>query len=196
MVGWALENTLASRLPLEALHRAITARQPPPGVVHHSDRGVQYASGDYVQVLQQHQMIPSMSRPANPYDNACCESFLKPIKREEIYANNYRDLGHLRTNIAAFIDQYYNRVRLHSTLGYRPPEEFEHAVALGNPSGAATMQFFRPADCSGANGTKSVREKASKHYVCSFQSVSPEGFTPRNCAHFVLNSTSLSLANL
>ena len=76
-------------------------------------------------LLQQHQMIPSMSRPANPYDNASCESFLKTLKREEIYANDYRDLDHLRANIEVFIEQYYNRCRLHSALGYRPPEEFE-----------------------------------------------------------------------
>ena len=81
-----------------------------PGLVHHSDRGVQYASGDYVKILRKHQMIPSMSRPANPYDNASCESFMKTLKREEIYANDYRDLDHLRGNIEAFIEQYYNRV--------------------------------------------------------------------------------------
>ena len=85
-VGWALGNTLATRLPLGALRHAIATRQPPPGLVHHSDRGVQYASGEYVQILHQHQMIPSMSRPANPYDNASCESFVKTLKREEIYA--------------------------------------------------------------------------------------------------------------
>ena len=75
VVGWALDRTLAARLPIAALEQAITQRQPPPGLVHHSDRGVQYACGDYAQVLQQHGMIPSMSRPANPYDNASCESF-------------------------------------------------------------------------------------------------------------------------
>ena len=91
-------------------------------------------------------MIPSMSRPANPYDNASCESFLKTLKREEIYANTYRDLAHVRTNMASFIDQYYNRIRLHSALGYRPPEEFERVVASGLPPGAATMRFFRPAE--------------------------------------------------
>ena len=92
VVGWALERTLASRLPMAALEQAIAERQPPPGLVHHSDRGVQYASGEYVQILRKHQMIPSMSRPANPYDNASCESFMKTLKREEIYANEYRDL--------------------------------------------------------------------------------------------------------
>ena len=97
VVGWELDRTLAARLPMAALEKAIAERQPPPGVVHHSDRGVQYASGDYVAVLQKHGMIPSMSRPANPYDNASCESFMKTLKREEIYANEYRDLDHLRS---------------------------------------------------------------------------------------------------
>ncbi len=105
-VGWALERTLASRLPMAALEHAIAERQPPPGLVHHSDRGVQYVSGEYVRVLRKHQMIPSMSRPANPYDNASCESFIKTLKREEIYANEYRDLDHLRANIEAFIEHY------------------------------------------------------------------------------------------
>jgi transposase InsO family protein len=152
VVGWALDQTLATRLPLGALHQAITARQPPPGMVHHSDRGIQYASGAYVQLLRQHQMISSMSRPANPYDNASCESFLKTLKREEIYANTYRDLEHLRTNMAAFIEQYYNRIRLHSALGYRPPEEFERAVVSEQPSGAARMQFFRPMEDFSSEG--------------------------------------------
>jgi putative transposase len=143
VVGWALERTLASRLAIAALQKAILSRQPPPGLVHHSDRGVQYASSDYVQVLRQHQMIPSMSRPANPYDNASCESFIKTLKREEIDANDYRDLDHLRTNMEVFIEQYYNRFRLHSALGYRPPEEFEQAVASTNTCEGATMTFFK-----------------------------------------------------
>jgi putative transposase len=92
-------------------------------------------------------MIPTMSRTTNPYDNASCESFLKTLKREEIYAQAYRDLDHLRANIEAFIDRYYNRIRLHSALGYRPPEEFEHTVAAGTRSGAATLRYFkRPLD--------------------------------------------------
>jgi len=82
--------------------------------------------------------------PANPYDNASCESCLKTLKREEISATTYRDLEHLRTNMAAFIDQYYNRTRLHSALCYRPPEEFERAVASGLTPSTATMQFSSP----------------------------------------------------
>jgi len=125
VVGWALERTLTSRLAIAALEQAIARRQPRPGLIHHSDRGVQYACGDYVSILDQHQMIPSMSRPANPYDNASCESFIKTLKREEIYANSYENLEHLRANIETFIEQYYNQQRLHSALGYRTPEEFE-----------------------------------------------------------------------
>jgi putative transposase len=139
-VGWELDRTLAARLAIAALEKALGERKPPPGLVHHSDRGVQYASDDYVRTLSRHEMIPSMSRPANPYDNASCESFMKTLKREEIYANQYQDLDDLRTNVEAFIEQYYNRQRLHSALGYRPPEEFEQAVEA---STGATMSFFR-----------------------------------------------------
>src|SRR4029077_14520558 len=106
VVGWALDRTLAARLPIAALEQALAQRQPPPGLVHHSDRGVQYASGEYATVLRKWQMIPSMSRPANPYDNASCESFMKTLKGEEIYANDYRDLEHLLGNIEVFIEQY------------------------------------------------------------------------------------------
>jgi transposase InsO family protein len=153
VVGWALDRSLASRLAVSALEQAIARRQPPAGLVHHSDRGVQYASGDYVTVLQRHHMIPSMSRPANPYDNATCESFLKTLKREEIYANDYRTLEHLAANIDAFIDQYYNQCRLHSALGYRPPAEFERQSESGNVSGnlgGATVRFFNNHEGSGS----------------------------------------------
>jgi putative transposase len=127
VVGWSLERDLSSRLATAALEQAIATRTPAAGLVHHSDRGVQYASAEYVAVLEKHGMIPSMSRPANPYDNASCESFMKTLKREEIYANQYNDLVHLRSHIEEFIDQYYNRQRLHSALGYRSPEEIRTA---------------------------------------------------------------------
>jgi putative transposase len=145
VVGWALDRTLASRLASRALEQAIVKRQPPPGLVHHSDRGVQYASEEYIAILEKQRMIPSMSRPANPYDNASCESFIKTLKREEIYANQYDDLEHLRTNIEEFIDRYYNRQRLHSALGYRSPEEFERQSecrSAAADSRSATMEFF------------------------------------------------------
>ena len=125
VVGWSLDRGLQARLPLSALKQAIVNRQPPAGLVHHSDRGVQYACEDYVRMLRDHAIIPSMSRPAHPHDNASCESFMKTLKREEIYANEYRDLEHLAESLEAFIESYYNRCRLHSALGYRPREEFE-----------------------------------------------------------------------
>lgn len=143
VVGWALERTLTSRLTKAALEMAIATRQPLPGLVHHSDRGVQYAAADYVAVLEQHGIIPSMSRPANPYDNAHCESFMKTLKHEEIYCNQYRDLEHLRAHVSSFIEQYYNRVRLHSALGYRSPTDFEQTLIPANNSFGPTMSFFR-----------------------------------------------------
>ena len=141
VVGWRLDRTLTSRLATEALQDAIAARRPLPGLVHHSDRGVQYACAEYVAMLQRHEMVSSMSRPANPYDNASCESFIKTLKREEIYVNEYRDLDHLRANITEFIERYYNRCRLHSALGYRPPEEFEQTAS--SVADGARMSFFR-----------------------------------------------------
>ena len=146
VVGWSLERTLASSLAMAALEQAIAKREPPPGLVHHSDRGVQYASEEYVRVLEKHRIIPSMSRPANPYNNASCESFIKTLKREEIFANQYRDLEHLRTNMEEFIENYYNQQRLHSALGYCSPEEFERqAKHLDSTTEfrSATMEFFQ-----------------------------------------------------
>jgi transposase InsO family protein len=162
VVGWALDRSLASRLAISALEQAFARRQPPPGLVHHSDRGVQYASAEYVKLLQEHHMIPSMSRPANPYDNASCESFVKTLKREEIYANDYRTLEHLATNIEQFIDQYYNQCRLHSALGYRPPAEFESQSASGNVNGnlgGATIRFFNHGEGAGATRPASLQSR-------------------------------------
>ena len=127
VVGWELSRNLSSGLALRALEQAIAVRQPSPGLVHHSDRGSQYASREYVELLEKHQMVASMSRPGNPYDNARCERFMQTLKQEEIYASAYRDLEHLRENLGDFIERYYNRKRLHSALGYRTPEEFERA---------------------------------------------------------------------
>jgi putative transposase len=143
VVGWALDHTMmSSRLTVAALERAVTQRRPRPGLVHHSDRGLQYARGEYVAVLEKFGIVASMSRPANPYDNASCESFMKTLKREEIYANRYENLEQLRTNIEEFIEQYYNRQRLHSALGYRSPEEFERQSERGNSdSPGATVEF-------------------------------------------------------
>jgi len=144
VVGWDLSRSLSSGLALRALKQAIVMRQPSPGLVHHSDRGAQYASREYVELLEKHQMVASMSRPGNPYDNARCERFMQTLKQEEIYASAYRDLEHLRENLGDFIERYYNRKRLHSALGYRSPEEFEQQIqaSASAESRSATMMFF------------------------------------------------------
>jgi putative transposase len=139
VVGWAVDRTMMSSwLTVAALERAVANRQPQAGLVHHSDRGVQYASPEYVAVLEKHSIVASMSRPANPFDNASCESFMKTLKREEIYANQYANLEQLRTNIEEFLERYYNRQRLHSALGYRTPEEFEQQNQQQNRADAST----------------------------------------------------------
>src|SRR5437879_7480497 len=110
VVGWAVDRTMmSSHLTVVALERAVADRQPRAGLVHHSDRGLQYASPEYVTALDKYGIVASMSRPANPYDNASCESFMKTLKREEIYANRYDNLEQLRTNIEEFVEEYYNR---------------------------------------------------------------------------------------
>jgi transposase InsO family protein len=155
VVGWALDRTLmSSRLTVVALERAVAHRQPPAGLVHHSDRGLQYASPEYVTALARYGMVASMSRPATPFDNASCESFIKTRKREEIYANRYDGLEQLRANIEEFIDEYYNRQRLHSTLGYRSPEEFEKQSERAEraESLCATMRFGVNAEGNVENG--------------------------------------------
>lgn len=128
VVGWELGRRINRNLTLAALEMAIARRQPGPGLVHHSDRGVQYACQEYAALLERQQMIASMSRPGNPYDNAVCESFMRTLKREEISANRYVDLEDLRANISQFIECYYNPRRLHSALQYRSPEQFENAL--------------------------------------------------------------------
>jgi len=124
-LGWALGRSLESALPLLALERAITSRQPQPGLVHHSDRGSQYACKLYVGRLEGIGAVLSMSRPGCPWENGKCESFMATLKREEIDARPYANLEELEQHIQEFIDQTYNRVRLHSALGYWSPEQFE-----------------------------------------------------------------------
>jgi len=142
VVGWALNRSLRSTVAVDALQQAIENRKPLPGLVHHSDRGVQYASHDYTELLRKQGATCSMSRAGNPYDNARCESFLKTLKQEEIYCREYRDLEDLRHHSGAFIEEYYNRQRLHSALGYLSPEAFE-AAARNDAGRAARMSFLR-----------------------------------------------------
>jgi transposase InsO family protein len=150
-IGWSISRNIDTELTLAALKQAIQSRQPKPGLVHHNDQGVQYASRDYVEELRAHGIIPSMSRPGNPYDNAFCESFMKTLKKEEIYCTKYQDIEDLTQHAEEFIDQYYNRQRLHSALGYRSPADFEAAAQAageggepGGLEGAPKMMYFTP----------------------------------------------------
>jgi len=128
VIGWALDRTLEAELTLQALRMALAQRRPVPGLVHHSDRGVQYASRDYTRLLQDHGIQISMSRKANPWDNAACESFIKTLKYEEVYRTEYRDLAEARASIGVFLEKVYNQKRLYSALGYLPPVEFERGL--------------------------------------------------------------------
>ncbi|MBV8592938.1 MAG: IS3 family transposase [Caulobacteraceae bacterium] len=130
VIGWALADHLEASLAIEALDMALAARSPPPdSLIHHSDRGVQYACEAYADRLQKRKIAASMSRPGNPYDNAKAESFMKTLKTEEVDGKAYVDLADARRRIGAFIETVYNAKRLHSALGYKPPDEFEADLA-------------------------------------------------------------------
>jgi putative transposase len=129
VIGWALGRTLEAELAIAALRMALLDRRPSPGLIHHSDRGVQYAAHAYSETLKQHGAIISMSRKGNPYDNAACESFMKTLKQEEVYRNEYRDFQDAHSSIGEFLERVYNQKRLHSALGYLPPVEFENGAS-------------------------------------------------------------------
>jgi putative transposase len=130
VIGWALDRTLEDDLAIAALRIALRTRSPGPGLVHHSDRGVQYASRDYTGLLKEHAIQISMSRKGNPYDNAACESFMKTLKYEEVHQQEYRDLPEARASIENFLMKVYNHKRLHSALNYVPPAEFEASLLV------------------------------------------------------------------
>ena len=128
VIGWALDRTIEDNLTLTALQMALEQRRPGLGLVHHSDRGAQYASNDYTDLLKSRGITISMSRKGNPWDNAACESFMKTLKYEEVLRNEYRNLEEARRCIARFLEQVYNEKRLHSALDYCPPAEFERSL--------------------------------------------------------------------
>lgn len=131
-IGWELSRNIDTQLTLSALDNALKDRWDPhiKGIIHHSDQGVQYASGEYINRLKEHSIQISMSRKGNPYDNAFVESFIRTLKCEEVYLNEYETFRDALDNISRFIDEVYNKKRLHSSLGYKSPIEFEQEVAL------------------------------------------------------------------
>ena len=140
VIGWALDRTLEDELTLSALRMALKHRGAASGLVHHSDRGTQYASNDYTDLLKANDIKISMSRKASPWDNAACESFMKTLKYEEVHRNEYRDLSEARASIREFLEKIYNQKRLHSALGYLPPAEFEaNLAAQKNMEAAARL---------------------------------------------------------
>jgi transposase InsO family protein len=146
VVGWALHRQLGREVALQALEQAIANRQPGPGLVHHSDRGSQYASNEYVARLEKIGAWMSMSRAGRPWENGKCESFIGTLKREQLDGRRYRGLEELQQDLQRFLETVYNRERLHSALGYRTPEEFEQqqsATAIPAPGNPAGVSFRR-----------------------------------------------------
>ncbi len=133
IIGWAISRRLEKEICLRSLKMAINCRNPPCGVIHHSDRGVQYASNEYVELLFENKLHISMSDKGNPYDNAFCESLMKTLKYDEIHLKEYETITDVIENLPTFIEKVYNKKRLHSSLGYLPPEEFEAMILTMRP---------------------------------------------------------------
>jgi len=142
VVGWAISRSLKHEFCLESMRVAIAKRKPKPGVIHHSDRGVQYVCENYMKFLEKHGFKASMSRVATPQDNAFIESFFKTLKHEEVFARNYETMSDVIRNLPKFIDEVYNKKRLHSSLGYKTPEEFESEVIKLKPMNRPVQKIW------------------------------------------------------
>jgi putative transposase len=206
VIGWALDRTIEDKLTLSALRMALSRRAVEPGLVHHSDRGSQYASADYTDLLKDNGVAISMSRKGNPWDNAACESFMKTLKHEEVHRNEYRDLAEARSEIREFLEKIYNQKRLPSALGYRPPVEFEANLAQAAVRQLAEMSFLRHARSIGpmwvwvlanaGRGTASrcscpgIRHKARpRSRPCSSSAMSRPGYPLAGCSPAVVYQT-------
>ncbi len=175
VIGWALDRTMEDSLTLTALRMALARRAVEPGLVHHSDRGSQYASKDYTDLLKANGIEISMSRKGNPWDNAACESFMKTLKYEEVLRNEYRDLADARASIREFLEKIYNQKRLHSALGYVPPARFEKDAAARQLS---VCVFRGRREIFPSDGGASPAANASAHRLDEF----PTGCSSAGCS--------------
>ena len=187
VIGWALDRTLEDELPLAALRMALSHRNVQPGLVHHSDRGSQYASNEYTDLLKANQIDISMSRKGNPWDNAACESFMKTLKYEEVLRNEYRDLAEARASIRQFVEKIYNRKRLHSALGYLPPRRVRtnaahqqgcRCAATSLMSFSRRREIYRPMWVSFRRSLGATTAAAPTHRLDEF----PAGYSLASCA--------------
>jgi len=175
VIGWELRRTLQAELPIAALQQALRERKWQAGqLVHHSDRGVQYASYAYTELLEKSEIAISMSRTGNPYDNARAERFMRTLKYEEVYATAYRNLEDARARIGEFIEQVYNRQRLHSALGYQSPAEFEAAIEAHQAAVPATPEAVETDGADGSRGKPQSRFPTAPHSSLEI----PSGFPP------------------
>lgn len=142
VVGWAISRSLKHEFCLDSMRVAIAKRKPKPGIIHHSDRGVQYVCENYMKFLETHGFKASMSKVATPQDNAFIESFFKTLKHEEVFARNYETMSDVIRNLPKFIDEVYNKKRLHSSLGYKTPEEFESEVMKLKPTSRPVQKIW------------------------------------------------------
>src|SRR6185437_13440654 len=187
VIGWALDRTLEAKLTITALEMALSRRKVQVGLVHHSDRGVQYAADEYTGLLTQLGIQFSMSRKGNPYDNARTESFMKTLKYEEVYRQEYRDLPDALRSLRRFIEKVYNEKRLHSALGYLPPSEFETNLSrTNNGKEAASRQlsvwsFFRHREIIRSDVIRSVRERRNRRSPAHRLDEFPVGYSSASC---------------